>query len=53
MNFNHNLLPTEASAKARKLYETTKGKRLVSVSHENKRSEVSTTNISQLNGIGH
>lgn len=27
MNFNHNLLPTEASAKARKLYETTKGKR--------------------------
>ena len=29
MNFNHNLTPTEAAAKAKKLYETTKGKRLV------------------------
>ncbi|XP_078314723.1 DNA polymerase subunit gamma-1-like isoform X3 [Crassostrea virginica] len=27
MNFNHNLTPTEAAAKAKKLYETTKGKR--------------------------
>lgn len=45
MNFNYNLLFIEVLVKVRKLYEIIKGKRLVFVSYENKRLEVSNINI--------